>query len=354
MEVHILPHRVRIFSIPLGKIERYSHALLQRLPVDAEGGSYGLERRCEQGRFYGVTRTDEEFSVIMDTETFGLYDNLCGEEDVDLWPDAWSLIEALWTGGNVPEKSEIVQKFAKPLAEAQISIFYYCTYHADFIFVQSHNLGRAVRCLRDAGASIVEQSSQGFSYREEFLSGPAFATDDQNENASPTPCSSELSNPEAPPHRTPKLRLSKNDLQLTVGSLPLERLCNSSVFSSLIQLLFFNLSSSFFSFSVVDSRVSVIMHSEQDDAHGGEPARHCMNQIRPVCEHAFMNFMESNWISIKVDEGPLGFEKCGIVNDLTTSLAGKGIPIYYISTVETDFILIDDRYAKEATKALLF
>jgi hypothetical protein len=60
---------------------------------------------------------------------------------------------------------------------------------------------------------------------------------------------------------------------------------------------------------------------------------------------------EKDWRSFKV-EGPLGFVSTGIVSSLSSSLSGAGISIFYISTYETDYVLVEDKNLEKAKNIL--
>jgi len=60
---------------------------------------------------------------------------------------------------------------------------------------------------------------------------------------------------------------------------------------------------------------------------------------------------EKNWRSFKV-QGPLGFSLTGIVSSLSTPLAKAGISILYISTYETDYLLVEEKNLQSAKRLL--
>jgi len=60
---------------------------------------------------------------------------------------------------------------------------------------------------------------------------------------------------------------------------------------------------------------------------------------------------EKDWRVFKV-KGPLGFVLTGIVASLSKPLAGAEISILYISTYETDYLLVEDRNLDKAKKIL--
>ncbi|MBN1975854.1 MAG: ACT domain-containing protein [Anaerolineae bacterium] len=60
---------------------------------------------------------------------------------------------------------------------------------------------------------------------------------------------------------------------------------------------------------------------------------------------------EMGWRCFKV-VGPLDFGLTGILASLATSLAGAGIPIFAISTYDTDYILVKEENLVRAAQAL--
>ncbi len=60
---------------------------------------------------------------------------------------------------------------------------------------------------------------------------------------------------------------------------------------------------------------------------------------------------EKGWRAFKV-EGPLGFVVTGIVSSISSPLAEAGISIMYISTYETDYVLVEEHNLEKAAKIL--
>jgi len=60
---------------------------------------------------------------------------------------------------------------------------------------------------------------------------------------------------------------------------------------------------------------------------------------------------EKDWRAFKV-EGPLGFSLTGIVASLSEPLAEAEISILYISTYETDYLLVEEKNLAKAKKIL--
>lgn len=61
--------------------------------------------------------------------------------------------------------------------------------------------------------------------------------------------------------------------------------------------------------------------------------------------------VEKNWRTFKV-QGPLGFSLTGIVASLSQPLAKAKISILYISTYETDYLLVEEKNLKRAEEIL--
>lgn len=60
---------------------------------------------------------------------------------------------------------------------------------------------------------------------------------------------------------------------------------------------------------------------------------------------------ELNWRSIKV-EGPLDFSMTGVIAGLSNELAKADIPIFVVSTFDTDYLLVKERNLAEALVVL--
>ena len=59
-----------------------------------------------------------------------------------------------------------------------------------------------------------------------------------------------------------------------------------------------------------------------------------------------------NWRAFKV-EGPLDFSLTGIISSLAKPLAENKIPIFVISTYDTDYLLVKSKYFISAKKVLM-
>ena len=59
----------------------------------------------------------------------------------------------------------------------------------------------------------------------------------------------------------------------------------------------------------------------------------------------------SRWICLKL-AGPFAFSQVGILAAFIDPLAQNGIPIFAISTFDTDYVLVQEEYAAAALRAL--
>lgn len=58
-----------------------------------------------------------------------------------------------------------------------------------------------------------------------------------------------------------------------------------------------------------------------------------------------------NWRMFKV-EGPLDFSQVGVISSLATPLAESKIPIFVISTYNTDYLLVESLHVAQAKSVL--
>lgn len=61
--------------------------------------------------------------------------------------------------------------------------------------------------------------------------------------------------------------------------------------------------------------------------------------------------VEADWTCLEV-QGPLGFELTGVVAALSAPLAAAGVPIFVVSTFDTDYLLVKTTRLERAVEAL--
>lgn len=72
-----------------------------------------------------------------------------------------------------------------------------------------------------------------------------------------------------------------------------------------------------------------------------------------VCEDRFVPsavLAERGYVAFAVD-GPIPFEETGVIAGLTQPLAVAGISVFTLATYDTDYVLVRDQAAGEATRA---
>ena len=60
---------------------------------------------------------------------------------------------------------------------------------------------------------------------------------------------------------------------------------------------------------------------------------------------------KSPWVCFKL-EGPFSFSEVGILASVIGPLAGSGVPIFAVSTFDTDYVLVNEEHAGIALRAL--
>ncbi|KAL3893352.1 MAG: hypothetical protein SGPRY_014293, partial [Prymnesium sp.] len=61
---------------------------------------------------------------------------------------------------------------------------------------------------------------------------------------------------------------------------------------------------------------------------------------------------ETSWRVVRVGEGAMGFEKEGVIERITGSLAAASIPVLYVSTFSSDYVLVPSTRLEEALRVL--
>jgi hypothetical protein len=61
---------------------------------------------------------------------------------------------------------------------------------------------------------------------------------------------------------------------------------------------------------------------------------------------------EPGWSCFKV-KGPLDFDLVGILAEISSALAESSVPLFALSTFETDYILVKRKQAQHASEALI-
>ncbi len=118
--------------------------LPERLAICRLPPEEALPERPPRARFWSVTRTEEELSIVLPEE----------------YAPAGSRAETGWRGLKVEgpldfDTPGILASLALPLAKAGISIFALSTYDTDYILVKEKDLEKAKRALRANGHTLL-------------------------------------------------------------------------------------------------------------------------------------------------------------------------------------------------------
>jgi hypothetical protein len=100
------------------------------------------------GRFVSVTRTDEELSIVVPSESLPpgeVFDGI--EHDFRCVKIEEGVLDFSLTG--------IIASVAGPLAEAGISIFVIATCNTDYFLIKSHAFDKAKAVLEQAGHTFI-------------------------------------------------------------------------------------------------------------------------------------------------------------------------------------------------------
>jgi hypothetical protein len=101
-----------------------------------------------QGRFFSITRTPEELSIVVEESRV--------PEGIQS-QGGWRVIEV--HGPFVLSEVGVLAALAGPLAAARISLFVVSTFDTDYLLVSSENLDAAVSVLERAGHSFRKSQS---------------------------------------------------------------------------------------------------------------------------------------------------------------------------------------------------
>jgi hypothetical protein len=79
------------------------------------------------------------------------------------------------------------------------------------------------------------------------------------------------------------------------------------------------------------------------------------DELSVVCDQSLVPHdvkKVDNWRAFKV-EGPLDLSLTGIISSLAKPLAENKIPIFVISTYDTDYLLVESKYFTSAREVLM-
>jgi hypothetical protein len=105
-------------------------------------------------------------------------------------------------------------------------------------------------------------------------------------------------------------------------------------------------SEGFFSFTEVGDEISIMA----DEARLETLQRMTSSLLLSGASMSVLS--DERWQCIRVADGPLGFDECGVVAGISAALAEERLPIMYLSTFNTDRVLVLLRDSARALQLL--
>jgi hypothetical protein len=253
-------------------------------------------------------------------------------EELQLPSQQWRAIE-IFEGPQALDQTGYIARFSEPLARHRVDLIYVSTYNTDLILVMEDSAERALTSLQqvahvDPANSIITASSGG-------------------QTSAPNSSSYRGSN------KLPKFVL-QDDVDAMQGDSPdthvlghLENRLNLVHFSSsqvsslshaLLKIFLFpSHHDRFFSYTSYGGQVTLIV----DDSE--------MDTLRPHLEA--VTHHEHLWNAIHIQASPEGIDS-GVVNYAANVLAANAVSIYYLSTLNDDYILVPEQSTTLALESL--
>jgi len=248
-----------------------------------------LELALFSDRFLCFTEVCGEISLMLDEKSIQKFS---GDVLVEL-TERWKAIQ-IYEGAEAINQTGWVQKLSQPLAKEGIDMLYLSSYHTDLILVEEQNQAQALNLLKNAS-----------------LSGTA------KQDTTPISGLNCLS-----------VEGSEADSILQIVSLPRNHL---NQLTSEIVKFFLDVERSetnFFSFLSSGNEITLIIPKQN-------------NILQENFTFDFLSINSSSWKYILISAGADGFDVT-MVNSVAKILASHKISLFYLSTCDQDFILVED------------
>jgi len=298
MHLTILPQRLYISSLQKSFFPSCGYALMQLLLFE------------EPKRFFSLTETDDEISLILGENPFRVFKEI---PDID---KHWEVCPTPWLAIQISEGSlgftsmGIVHALSDPLAKAGISIFNISTSDTDFTLVPEDKIYDAIDCLEEEFTIMTEGLEELNSILPRPIKKINEKTDERIYKQHPL---------SLPPYHLFICAFRKEVAQ--------------DIASSVLTVMFFPQNKRrFFSYTESEDEISLVMDKEALSVFSSIPSP------------------SGPWKPIKVDDGPLGFSETGIVCSLAETLTE--VSLFYLSTFFTDYILVESPNFSKAIEIL--
>lgn len=110
--------------------------------------NFTIPEWAHKGRFYSLTQTDDELSIVCSQENIG---------EADKVDKGWKALKV--EGPLDLSLIGIIADLSSILANGGIGIFTVSTYDTDYILVKEENLEKAIDLLTKAGHTVKKESS---------------------------------------------------------------------------------------------------------------------------------------------------------------------------------------------------
>lgn len=287
MHLTILPRRLWLVSLKKSFLPSCSFPLMQLLLFQ------------DKERFFSLTETEDEISLILGEDTLKLFSSTPNIQD------NWEVCGHPWIAIQVSEGSlgftsmGVIHALSDPLAKAGISIFNLSTAETDYTLVPEDRIFDAIDCLEEVFSILIE----GLDDLLQILPRPEKRFGGKNEEKT---------------FKQHPLSLPPDELYLCY----FRKDEATSISMALLKMLFFPKNKSrFLSYTESEDEISLVLDKDSISYFEGVP-----NTSGP-------------WRLIKVDDGPLGFSETGIVCSLAEALID--FSLFYVSTYFTDYVLVE-------------
>jgi hypothetical protein len=261
--------------------------------------------------FFSYNETEGDISFIVDSDTV---QNLGGNDDNLVVSKQHYKAIQIFEGADAINQPGLVRRFTQPIAQVGISIIYYSTYYTDLMLVEEERLEQAYAILQK--------------------NLPTILSPQQEHRLSSEPLKSKSNNV------IKSMELSPLSQRLILACFARESIPHLT--HALLKLLLFpDRDDRFLSITITSEEVSLVM---EEKSFSSLPTEFCSRVERNA----------NSWKAIQISAGPMGFSgnTLGAVTQVSDILALNGISIFYLSTFDDDFILVQNDKTEAALKLL--
>lgn len=213
----------------------------------------------------------------------------------------WRALE-IYEGSDALNQTGYILRYSNPLAKLKIDILYLSTYKTDLILVEEKNIAASLNCLQ-AIEKIDNQNLPGLSQDSNFA-----------------------------------IKLNFDLLPFDLCLLGFDAKNAPMMAHQLIKLFLFpNSPHRFFSYTSYDSEITLVIEKDQIDL------------IQPFINDILLN--EYTWNVLHMQASVDGISS-QVISHVAKLLSTRNISIYYLSSMNNDYILIPKHHMKEALQCL--